>query len=51
VTYYRLGALFERRGHEAAARVSFGEPFSKKIMDFLKVEAIKSNSHQVTQFD
>ena len=31
VTYYRLGALFAKRGHEAAARISVGEPFSKKI--------------------
>ena len=43
--------MFAKRGHEAAARVSVGEPFSKKIMDFLKVEVIKSNSHQITQFD
>jgi len=50
-TYYKLGALFAKRGHEAATRVSVGEPFSKKTMDFLKVEVIKSNSHQVTQFD
>lgn len=27
-SYYRLAALFAKRGHEAAARVNSGEPFS-----------------------
>jgi hypothetical protein len=50
-SYYRLGALFAKRGHEASARVNSGEPFSENIMKFLKAEVIKSNSHSVTQFD
>ena len=50
-SYYRLAALFDKRGHEAATRVNSGESFSKNIMKFLRAEVIKSNSHQVTQFD
>jgi hypothetical protein len=49
--YYRLAALFAKRGHKAAARVNSGEPFSENIMNFLKGEVIKSNIHLVTQFD
>jgi len=45
-SYYRLGALFAKRGHEAATRVNSSEPFSENIMNFLKTEVIKSNSHQ-----
>jgi len=50
-SYYRLATLFTKRGHEAATKVNSGEPFSENIMKFLRVELIKSNSHQVTQFD
>jgi hypothetical protein len=50
-TYYRLATLFAKRGHEAATRVNSGEPFSENIMNFLKGEVIKSNTHLVTQFD
>ncbi|KEH36687.1 hypothetical protein MTR_2g018850 [Medicago truncatula] len=50
-SYYSLAALFAKRGHEAAAKVNSGEPFSSNIMKFLKAEVIKSNSHNVTQFD
>lgn len=50
-SYYRLAALFAKRGHEAAARVNSGEPFSENSMKYLRNEVIKSNSHHVTQFD
>jgi len=29
----------------------YSEPLSENIMKFLKEEVIKSNNHQVTQFD
>jgi len=48
-SYYRLAALFAKRGHEAAARVNSGEPFSENIMTDKSMRREKKGRPPITR--
>jgi hypothetical protein len=50
-TYYRLACLFANRAQKAYARVGSGDPFTDHCMKEIQESVIKSNTHQVDQFD
>ncbi|XP_050897911.1 uncharacterized protein LOC127104800 [Lathyrus oleraceus] len=50
-TYYRMGTLFRKRGHDWTKMLGSGKLFTENCMKGIKEEVIKSNSHTVMQFD
>ncbi|CAK8535466.1 unnamed protein product [Lathyrus sativus] len=50
-TYYRLGSLFGKRGHDWTKLLASGQTFTKNCIKGMGDEAIKSSSHNVIQFD
>lgn len=44
-TYYRLGTLFGKRGHDWTKMLGFGRLFTENCMKGIEEEVIKSNSH------
>ncbi|CAK8576734.1 unnamed protein product [Lathyrus sativus] len=50
-TYYRLGSLFGKRGHDWTKLLASGQTFTKNCIKGMADEAIKSSSHNVIQFD
>ncbi|XP_058774340.1 uncharacterized protein LOC131648590 [Vicia villosa] len=50
-TYFRMGELFGRRGHEWTKKVGSGQQYTKSCLKGIEEEAAKASSHHVRQFD
>lgn len=50
-TYYRLGSLFGRRGHQWTKMLASGQVFTDNCNKGMAEEVIKANTHNVMQFD
>lgn len=50
-TYYRLGTLIGKIGHEWTKMLGFGQMYTTNCMKGIEEEVIRSNSHKVMQFD
>ncbi|XP_050908353.1 uncharacterized protein LOC127121976 [Lathyrus oleraceus] len=50
-TYYRLGSLFGRRGHQWTKMLAYGQVFTDNCNKGMAEEVIKANTHNVMQND
>ena len=51
LTYYRLACVFAELAQSVLARVGYGDVFSEYCKKAIKDDTVKSNTHQVEQFD
>ncbi|CAK8543471.1 unnamed protein product [Lathyrus sativus] len=50
-TFYRMGSLFGKRGHDWTKMLTSGQTFTENCNKGMAGEASKSSSHNIIQFD